>query len=197
MQAEGIRVDEIDMSLPGACYYLYWEPGARAHPTRVESIRGIGRDMGWTVYAAAAGGGACRLLFGTVEANLDAGLARLLPGRLRHRLYLAQPDTALQPAARYIRSPRRPDAALPEIHYGLFMGGRSWAERMLNLLLERSAQSGLPEAAGRSLAEIAEAHGDRRRAIAEAYRSGGFNLKDIAEHFNMHFSEVSAVINAL
>lgn len=197
MKAEGIRVDEIDLNLPGACYYLYWEPACESSRADRDTMRAVGRDMGWAVYATDARGDARRLLFGTVENNLDAGLARLLRGHTYHRLYLVHPETALQPVARYIRESGRADITLPEIHYGLFMGERFWAERMLTLLINRSAVSISNAAAGRSLAEIAGAHTDRRHAIVEAYRMGGFTLKDIAEHFDMHFSEVSAVINAL
>lgn len=197
MRAEGIRVDEIDLNLPGACYYLYWQPGIGVRQPGRDSMRAVGREMGWTVYATAVRGGTCHFLFGTVESNLDAGLARLLPIRVPHRLYLVHPESALQPTARYIRAPGGANVALPAIHHGLFMGERFWAERMLTLLINRSALSFSNAAAGRSLAEIAGAHTDRRHAIAEAYTMGGFTLKDIAEYFDMHFSEVSAVINAL
>lgn len=197
MRAEGIRVNEIDLNLPGACYYLCWEPGDENSRADRHKIHAVGRDMGWAVYATGACDDACRVLFGTVESNLDAGLARLLPGRVPHHLYLVQPETALQPAARYLRARGHTPTSLPNIHHGLFMGERVWAEGMLTLLINRSAAASSNTAAGRSLDEIAGAHADRRRAIAEAYRMGGFTLKDIAEHFDMHFSEVSAVINAL
>lgn len=197
MQAEGIRVDEIDLNLPGACYYLCWKPAEKARQTDRDNMRAVGRDMGWAVYATSAGDDAHRLLFGTVENNLDAGLARLMPAPVPHHLYLVHPETALQPAARYIRAQGRAPASLPNIHHGLFMGERMWAEQLLTLLINRSTASLSNAAAGRSLAEIAKAHADRRQAIAEAYRTAGFSLKDIAEHFDMHFSEVSAVINAL
>lgn len=197
MQAEGIRVDEIDLNLPGACYYLCWEPPGKPPQTDRDRMRAVGRDLGWAVYATGTHDDACRLLFGTVENNLDAGLARLLTTRVPHHLYLVHPETALQPAARYIRAQGRMPTSLPEIHHGLFMGERLWAERMLTLLINRSASSLSNAAASRSLADIAGAHADRRRGIAEAYKIGGFTLKDIAEHFDMHFSEVSAVINEL
>lgn len=196
MQAEGIRVDEIDLNLPGACYYLCWEPPGKPVQTYRDRMRAVGRDLGWAVYATGTHDDACRLLFGTVENNLDAGLARLLTTRVPHHLYLVHPETALQPAARYIRAQGRMPTSLPEIHHGLFMGERLWAERMLTLLINRSAAS-ISSATRHSLEEIAAAHSDRRQAIAAAYRTGGFSLKDIAEHFDMHFSEVSAVINTL
>ena len=37
---------------------------------------------------------------------------------------------------------------------------------------------------------------DRKRAMAQAYLSGNFTMKEIAEHFGVHYSTVSRAVRA-
>lgn len=217
MEAQGISVTEIRLGLPNTYYYLCWEPAdPPRHPANQRalsgSVRGTCRELGWKIYAAGSGGGAMRLVFRTSADNLETGLAALLREARRHHLYMVQPVAGLPFIARYVHelrdAERKPalrhgagePAELPDIHFGIFMGERSWAEQMLNLLIR--CAPGAPGTDSRphralSLTDIDASHPSRRDAIAEAYRSGRFSLKDIAEHFDMHFSEVSAVINTV
>lgn len=213
MSPDGIHLVEIKLNLPDTLYYLHWEPWTpreRLDEQRalLHDARAAGRRMHWKILAAGVDSDAVRLLFETTVDNLDAGLAVLLESTRRHRLYLVQPETALSPAAAYIddhnaarlrttgASAGGGAAALPDVHYGLFMGERGWARRMVDLLTSRS--TGSPDSPRRtpSLAEIRRRHDRSTDAIVDAYRSGRFSLKDIAGHFGMHFSEVSAVVNA-
>jgi DNA-directed RNA polymerase specialized sigma subunit len=43
------------------------------------------------------------------------------------------------------------------------------------------------------LAQIAEAH-ERDEAILRAYASGGYSLKEIGDHFGLHYSRVSRIL---
>jgi hypothetical protein len=43
------------------------------------------------------------------------------------------------------------------------------------------------------LTEIAAAH-RRDEAIATAYASGGYSMKDIGDHFGLHYSRVSRIL---
>jgi putative transposase len=52
-----------------------------------------------------------------------------------------------------------------------------------------AAQRRLPP---RPLTQIAEAHG--REAIFDAYASGGYSLKEIGDHFRLHYSRVSRIV---
>lgn len=214
MTPEGISVVEINVNLPNACYYLCWTPaawsnGAPKYREHMDSVRATGRELGWNILATGvcAEAGDVHALFVTAADNLDRGLSALLDTAYQHRLYLVQSNAAVRRVAGHIRSlqsrgtPAANERAaavseLPEIHYGLFMGDRAWAERMLDVLSRSAAESGPESSRCVSLADIARDHSNRQDAIAEAYRSGGFSLKDIAEYFDMHFSEVSAVINA-
>ena len=43
------------------------------------------------------------------------------------------------------------------------------------------------------LTQIAEAHA-RDEAIFDAYASGGYSLKEIGDHFRLHYSRVSRIV---
>jgi putative transposase len=45
----------------------------------------------------------------------------------------------------------------------------------------------------KTLTQIAEAHG-RDEAVFDAYASGGYRLKEIRDHFGLHYSRVSHIV---
>lgn len=212
MEPEGISVTEIRLGLPSTHYYLHWQPAVPPlRPAecriRLNTVRAACRRLGWKIFAAGTDTGTLRLVFQTSIDNLESGLTGLLGDSREHDLCMVQPAAALPFIARHvhesrdtdrpIRTARGADAVeLPDIHYGLFMGERAWAEKMLDLLTRCAHNAASPPHRFQSLAEIAGSHASTRDAISEAFRSGQFSLKDIAEHFDMHFSEVSAIVNA-
>lgn len=206
MDATGIDVTEIRLGLPNTHYYLHWTPGAPAQRDAgrgalLHHARGIARRMGWRVFAAGAGTDGARLVFRTSADNLESGLAALLRDAHDYHVYIVQPADALPLIAYHVHQSGPADLAeaserVPAVHFRLFMGERPWAERMLALLTRCAGGAASVPARPESLAELAGAHASTRDAIADAYRSGRYSLKDIADHFGMHFSEVSAVINA-
>ncbi len=46
----------------------------------------------------------------------------------------------------------------------------------------------------RKLSEYQKTAEDRNTAITNAYKSGGYTLKEIGEHFGLHYSTVSGII---
>ena len=46
----------------------------------------------------------------------------------------------------------------------------------------------------RPLAYYAKKHADRDEAIVQAYASGGYGMKEIGEHFGLHYSRVSRIL---
>lgn len=205
MDATGISVTEIRLGLPNTHYYLHWDPGAavRGNAGRralLRNARGIARRMDWRVFAAGAGPGGARLVFRTSADNLETGLAALLRDAHDYHVHIVQPADALPLIAYHVHRSGAADtdgasARMPAVHYRLFMGERPWAERMLELLTRCAGGAACGPARPASLTELARAHASTRDAIAQAYRCGRFSLKEIADHFGMHFSEVSAVIN--
>lgn len=212
MAPEGITVTEIRLGLPNTHYYLDWEPAApqgdpAARRALLKTVRETCRALDWRVFAAGTGAGRARLVFRTSADNLESGLAALLQSARDYHLHVVQPETALPFIARCVHEEKDTDPGvrgapcaggppqLPDVHYGLFMGERRWADGMLDLLTRCALNAAALPHRSRSLAELAGSHASSRDAIADAYRSGRFSLKDIAEYFDMHFSEVSAVIN--
>lgn len=207
MEAQGISVTEIRLGLPNTHYYLRWAPTAppvnaterRAH---LADVRAACRRLEWKVYAAAYRNDATHLVFQTAADNLDRGLDGLLRATRDHRLYILDPEHALPFIARHLHEPgpeprgAADPPALPDIHFGIFMGNRSWADRMLDLLTRCALDADHEPERVPPLSELAGSHANSREAITRAYRSGRFSLKDIADHFDLHFSEVSAIINA-
>jgi hypothetical protein len=209
MAPEGISVVEINLGLPNACYYLYWTSRELAETqtdrrTLLNAIRAAAARLGWRIFALGCNTRVAHLLFQTVDGDVETGITSLLRNSDRHRLYLVQAETALTALAHHIHeqndggpySDPGTEKDLPGIHYGMFMGDHSWADDMLRVLTHRSAEAPSERDGGKALMEIDRANANRHDAIVEAYRSGNYSLKDIAEHFDMHFSEISAVINA-
>ncbi len=46
------------------------------------------------------------------------------------------------------------------------------------------------------LAEFADLHNDRRAVMRAAYQTGNFTLRQIADHFGVHYSTVSRAVKA-
>ena len=44
------------------------------------------------------------------------------------------------------------------------------------------------------LASFAQQHVDRNSAISAAYASGGYTMKEIGDHFGLHYSRVSKIV---
>lgn len=202
MEPEGINVVEIDLNLPDTFYYLSWTPDGAGNPVCLEAVRSTGITLDWKIRACAREAITAKfhLLFNTTTGNLDRGLSLLLDRARRYRVHLVQPKAADRIAARIAEIQGSNDhlsagVELPEIHYNLFIGERQWADKVL-FQLTRNAH-GISDSATprRSLMEICRGAATRYEAVSRAYRSGGFTLKDIAEHFDMHFSEVSTIVN--
>ena len=55
-------------------------------------------------------------------------------------------------------------------------------------------QRSMVRAEPKALLDYESASGDRNSAIIEAYRSGGYTLREIGDHFGLHYSTVSGII---
>lgn len=209
MEVQGMSVAEIRLGRPRTHYYLRWEPTAPGphcadHRARLDAVRTAAGELEWHIHAAGGDAGSLRLVFRTTTDNLERGLAALLRDARDYRVYMVQPAAALSSVVRCVHATQEAgrtsgsgagSAPLPEIHYGLFMGERAWAARTLDLLIRRAAVDANVPPRFESLSEVARMHDSHCDAIAEAYRCGRFSLKDIADYFGMHFSEVSAIVN--
>lgn len=87
-----------------------------------------------------------------------------------------------------------------QLKHQVFLGSDVFVESMQRLIPEDRDLREIPQAKARDparpLAHYARSHPDRDSAIAAAYASGGYTLKDIGDYFGLHYSRVSRVVQA-
>jgi hypothetical protein len=60
----------------------------------------------------------------------------------------------------------------------------------------RSRERSAARPPAKPLAEYAAVYADRDEAIATAYASGGYTLKEIGAYFGLHYARVSRIVQA-
>lgn len=85
-----------------------------------------------------------------------------------------------------------------ELTHQIYLGGDRFVNRMQKKLDAKADLSEIPKAQRRSIAKpisyYATRYKDKKRGIVEAYLTGDYTMKDIAGHFNVHYSTVSRAI---
>ncbi len=84
-----------------------------------------------------------------------------------------------------------------QLRHQVFLGSETFVEDLRRKLPPDRDLSEIPKAQRRrvpkSLSEYARLHGERDEAIAAAYASGGYTLKEIGAHFGLHYAQVSRI----
>lgn len=82
----------------------------------------------------------------------------------------------------------------------VFLGDEKFVENMQSLIDKDKELSEIPSTQRRPLAkpldEYQAINTSRNAAIIESYQSGGYTLKEIGEHFGLHYSTVSGIIRS-
>lgn len=82
----------------------------------------------------------------------------------------------------------------------IFLGDDQFVEEMQGLVAEERDLTEVPSTQRRPvakpLAHYVSKHRDRDEAIVAAYASGGYSLKEIGEHFGLHYSRISKIVRA-
>jgi hypothetical protein len=85
-----------------------------------------------------------------------------------------------------------------ELSRQIYLGGEDFVERMQKELDKSADLSGIPRLQRRPKAKpldyYMELYEDKRRGMAEAYQTGAYTMKEIAEQFDVHYSTVSRAI---
>ena len=80
----------------------------------------------------------------------------------------------------------------------IYLGDDQFIERVQSLIHADKDLSEIPAAQSRPrpspIHEYLSQEKDRNRAIAKAYQSGGYTLREIANYFNLHYSTVSVIV---
>jgi hypothetical protein len=80
----------------------------------------------------------------------------------------------------------------------IYLGSEEFVEKTKSHLEPDKDLSEIPSAQRRKrpkpLVAYAKEHRDRDTAVAKAYASGGYSMKEIGEHFGLHYSRISRII---
>jgi REP element-mobilizing transposase RayT len=80
----------------------------------------------------------------------------------------------------------------------IYLGSEQFVEKMQSLVDGDKQLDEIPSSQRRprpkTLSEYASSNPDRNTAISESYQSGGYTLKEIGDHFGLHYSSVSGII---
>lgn len=152
------------------------------NPVRAELVRSA-RDWRWSSYRATTG-----------EVAPPQWLRR-------DALLAAFADTeeeAVTLYRRFVVKGKRQSSPWEQLKYQIFLGPDGFAEAMQRRFpLGRDLEE-IPRAQRRRLANPLEAYEKewptRNAAIAAAYASGDYTMKDIGDYFGLHFSHVSRIV---
>ena len=80
----------------------------------------------------------------------------------------------------------------------VYLGGKEFVKEMQSMIEQDKDLCEVPRSQRRPTAQPIEYYESRSKsrndAIVETYRSGGYNLKQIGEHFGLHYSTVSGIV---
>ncbi|OFZ97179.1 MAG: addiction module toxin RelE [Betaproteobacteria bacterium RBG_19FT_COMBO_58_11] len=83
----------------------------------------------------------------------------------------------------------------------IYLGTEAFVDKMHRKVDAQQDLSEVPTAQRRkmpkALAHYAKQYQNRDEAIVQAYASGGYGMKDIGDHFGLHYSRVSRIIGAM
>ncbi len=152
------------------------------NPVRAGSVRAA-KDWRWSSYRATAG-----LSAPPAWLHRDGLLAAF--GRRR--------DAAVAGYRAFVAEGRGQPSPWEQLRHQIYLGSERFVEALqADRLPDRDLSeipAGQKRPAPRSLAAYAARAASRDLAIAEAYASGGYSLKDIGAHFGLHYSRISRIV---
>jgi REP element-mobilizing transposase RayT len=85
-----------------------------------------------------------------------------------------------------------------ELKSQVYLGSETFIDKVLDHIDNNKELDEIPSSQRRPVVRALEDYqyscSNRNIAIVEAYRSGGYTLKDIGQHFKLHYSTVSGII---
>ena len=152
------------------------------NPVRAQLVRSA-RDWPWSSYRATAGQSA-----GPNCLQTDWILAAF--GKRKQQ--------AIDGYKRFVAEGKGQPSPWQELAHQVYLGSEAFIEKVQSHLdLDKDLDeipSSQKRPAARPLEEYQTKYKSRNAAIFEAYRSGGYTLKDIGKHFGLHYSTVSGII---
>ncbi len=153
------------------------------NPVRARMVRRA-EDWPWSSYRASVG-------LVETPAWLDADWILSQFGRRR--------AAATERFRRFVEAGLGQPAPWEQLRNQVFLGRDAFVERMQAHIHELDGDLGEVPAAQRrarvpSLGEYRQRYASRDEAIAAAYASGGYSLKEIGQWFGLHYSRVSRIV---
>ena len=153
------------------------------NPVRARMVRSA-KDWPWSSYRATAGLADCPSWLAT-DWILSAFSAKRAEAIERYRTFVA--DGKNQPAL------------WDKLKNQIYLGTDAFVQKMLSKKPSNENLSEVPlgqrRAMAKSLAHYVARSDNRDEAIALAYDSGGYGMKEIGEHFGLHYSRVSRIVS--
>ncbi len=152
------------------------------NPVRARMVRSA-KDWPWSSYRASAGLADCPSWL-TTDWILSAFSAKRAVAIEHYRAFVA--DGKNQPAL------------WDNLKNQIYLGTDAFVQKMLSKKPANEDLSEVPlgqrRAMAKPLAHYAARSDNRDEAIALAYDSGGYGMKEIGEHFGLHYSRVSRIV---
>ena len=153
------------------------------NPVRAGMVRSA-RDWRWSSYRATAG-----QLKGLGCLNVEWVLAAF--GKKR--------SVAVERYKKFVSEGKGQASPWTLLRNQVYLGGEQFVEKMQSLIDGDKELSEVPSSQRRpvpkELGYYEASSPDRNSAISRAYRSGGYTLREIGDHFGLHYSTVSGVVN--
>lgn len=154
------------------------------NPVRAGMVRAA-RDWAWSSYRATAG---------DTEAPAWLSVDWLLAA------FGSRRGAARQAYREFVRAGRGQPSPWGDLRQQIYLGDERFIEKMQARLNDEAPLDDIPatqrRAPAKPLEHYARAHRNRNEAISAAYLSGGYSMKAIGEHFGLHYSMVSRIVNA-
>ena len=113
----------------------------------------------------------------------------------------ATESEAVEGYVRFVAEGEGQPSPWKQLKQQVFLGSDAFVESMQRRVPQdrdlREVPQAKPRAVPRALADYARRYPDRDRAIAAAYASGGYTMREIGDHFGLRYSRISKILGTL
>jgi putative transposase len=153
------------------------------NPVRAKMVRSV-RDWRWSSYLATIG--------------LSPSLKCMSTDWLLSN-FAKRKSKAIEKYKLFVREGIKSPSLWDDLKQQVLLGSDEFIERMQEKIDQAKGLSEVPMAQRRpkpaSMKHYEKMAANRNIAIFNAYTGGGYTLKEIGDHFNLHYSTVSGIVN--
>lgn len=172
---KGILVDKNSYLLELARYIVL-------NPVRAGLVRSA-KEWPWSSYRATAGQQKCPEWL-----RVDWLLAAFSRNR----------GVAIPAYRKFVKEGKNQPSPWQDLKSQIYLGDDAFVEKMMGYIDKDKELSEIPSSqrrpAPKSLAWYEKSSKTRDDAIVQAYKSGGFSMREIGNHFGLHYSRVSRIL---